>query len=395
MVSSAMLVKELKAISQLLTESNDSSFFNPVFNNSSGNSINNINNDNNNNSSNNLKTNSCMCKKFDSNGFSPWLMDSDIISILQCRSTHASLDASAQNKEKNKNAPKTKDFRKALIRSTSGINETCLKFYHFDDVCEHMTHYRENITLPVLMQHRTKLTRSCGECQDGDMFAIGHDKDCNYTMKSPVAADNAWLSVAYVKQIESTLINRYYSDSPGVSVEAIIEQVRQRPIHTSDGTNRMRKAYLRRDTQTHMRRDLCARKMVRESESKMKRPPITPPKSCLRQQTVVLGKKSSASPQRKNPQTERILRLKTGGCGGEDIDALRVISATKMNIGPRMGSNFPTPQQENDSSLVSHGNRFQPSSSVRRKMSQMVITQANRSPSFQACVGPAVPNGNK
>ena len=62
----------------------------------------------------------------------------------------------------------------------------------------------------------------------------------------------------------------------------------------------MKKQYLRRDIQTHLRKE-------------MKRPPIVPPKSCLRQQTVVLGKKTSVSPQKKSACNGRIVRLKTAG----------------------------------------------------------------------------------
>ena len=225
MKNSAMLLSEkalseAKAISQLIYESNDDEYFHPFFNNNCGNSISNNSryNNNNNNAINNLKTNACMCKRFDSNGFSPWLMDSEIICFLRCKYNHGD---SSQHKEKNRVSSKTRDFRKGLIKTVSG--ETCLKFYHFDDVCEYMTQYRENVTLPVLMQHRTKLPRSCGECQES--HTMTHDQGCNYAIKSPDTADTAWLSVAYVKQIETALINNCYSDSPGVSVEAIIEQV--------------------------------------------------------------------------------------------------------------------------------------------------------------------------
>ena len=225
----------------------------------------------------NKSSKKCLCKQIDGSGLSPWLIDSEMISIKQCRSTHSSSLDGNKDKMGVKSTSRTRDMRK-LTKSNSikGIVDTGLKFYHFDDICEYMTHYRENITLPVLMQYRTRLSRTvCGvSCYQNDVFV----KDCNCSKKSAVA-DYGWLSVAYVKQIESTLINRCYCDSPGVSVQAIIEQVKQRP--TPCDVNKPKKS---------PRKEYYSR-----SEGKLKRQPVSPPK-CIRQ-TVVLGKKGSTASQ--------------------------------------------------------------------------------------------------
>lgn len=331
--------KEVKAVMQLLRESNGSngSFINFMPTNTNSMS----------------RTQTCTCKQVDGNGLSPWLMDAEMASIVQCRSMHL-LESTNSNKDKIRMTSRSKDLRKFITKSNSGIGDTCLKFYHFDDICDYMTQYRENITLPVLMQYRTKLSRTCGStsCQQNELSV----KECNCPKKTAVT-ENGWLSVAYIKQIESTLINRCYCDSPGVSVEAIIEQVKQRPNHSD--INKLKKS---------PRKDFYSAR----SEGKLKRQPLSPPK-CPRQ-TVVLGKKGNSVSQRKN---KHILRLKTG-C--DDVDALRVISATKMKIGPRMGSNYPP----NDRNI--NTNRFTPSTSVRRKISHVAMPRST--PSFQACIVP-------
>lgn len=319
-------------------------------------------------------TKKCNCKQLAGNeGLAPWLTESEMMFIKRCKSGNTnSYECIYTAKEKSKKdnlkaVIKPKDIRGRLTKSNSyDLKDTCLKFYHFEDVCEYMTQYRENITLPVLMQYRTKLSRpTCGqeECE----LSL---KECNCAKKAPVIDNGGWLSVAYVKQIESTLANHCYCDPPGISVRAIIEQVKHRSSPAECNMNKIKK---------NTRKDYCNRT---RSDGKLKRHNVSPPMKCF-QRTVVLGKNGASVFQRKNNQQS--LRVKTG-C--DNVEALRVISASKMNIGPRMGSNYP-PNDKKDISI----NRFTPNTTHRRKLTHAAIPR--RSTSFQACIVPYAPSNSE
>lgn len=91
-------------------------------------------------------------KQWDEELIRPWWSNMLPITTANREPNHLQLFENSHSKNKTQ-------FKgvKDSPRRTSKLNSNELKFFNFDDVHEYITHYREVITLPAVMEYRKKL----------------------------------------------------------------------------------------------------------------------------------------------------------------------------------------------------------------------------------------------
>jgi len=300
----------------------------------------------------------CKKKIWDEELIKPWWSDLPPVKIIQHHSSYS--DLFQKQHIKPKLSVKMKESRRH-----SKVASFDLKFFHFDQTKEYITHYRESVTLPSVMEYRKKLLSLttdklslCSNCLKGysphdlvkHCHCINADKKTNLNSSSVC----------------------YGTDSP-VNLPSKSSQ----SIHplSPNSLNERRNSASSSHKQLGWKNSSSRSIDQQQRALDNKKAKSSYDRFCT---SISLHKKDLAQIKQQKGLTIKTSRNQP----------LKFFTNSKLNLGPRMGSNYPPSKSKSHS-------RYQQSSllnTLRPKIPQAAIP--GKSTSFQACIMPTNMSSN-